>query len=127
MLIKKIGDALKKYYQTDPNAKEGQRERALKQWGNPEIKAKITGERNGMYGRHHTDEAKEKMRLARLGKSSSRRIRIPVQCIESSKIYIDACEAGKELSLNSGNILDVCRGTRKTCGGYHWKFITENN
>lgn len=123
----KISKAIKQYYDSNPDARRIQKEHAFKQWSDPEIKAKIMGENNGMYGRHHTDEAREKIRQARLGKSSSRRIREPVYCVELDSIFEDACEASKKLALHSGGILGVCRGERKTCGGYHWKFITENN
>ena len=44
--------------------------------------AKITGENNGMFGRHHTEEAKKKMREAKLITISPNRNKNPVICIE---------------------------------------------
>ncbi len=90
--------------------------------------ADVSGKNNGMYGRNHTDEAKKKISESRKGKISPRRNRNNVYCIELEKTFNDATEAARELNLNSSAILKCCRGERKTCGGYHWKFINlENN
>ena len=90
--------------------------------------ADVSGSKNGMYGRQHTEEAKQKVGLANKGKISARRNRCNVYCIELEQTFEDATAAGKILSLDSGAILKCCRGERKTCGNYHWKFINlENN
>ena len=120
----KIRDAVTKSY-TVPGRREIQRENALRQWSNPEIKAKISGKNNYMYGRHHTAEAKQKMREAKLSVSGWKRNRTPVRCVELDKIFIDATEAAKELHLDSSGILKVCRKERKTCGGYRWEFVND--
>lgn len=114
--------SLKKRYEDDPQLKEIRKQSALNQWSKPEIKAKILGENNGMYGRHHTEEAKEKMRQARLNTISEKRDKRPVLCIELNKIYENATVAMKELGFKYINILEVCYGNRKTAGGYHWQF-----
>jgi plasmid maintenance system antidote protein VapI len=31
-------------------------------------------------------------------------------------------EAAECLGLQSSNISNVCKGKRKTCGGFHWKY-----
>lgn len=123
-----LSNAIKRHYQIT-DAKETQRKNALKQWANPAIKAKIMGENNGMYGRTHTAEAREKMRQAATGRPSARRNRTKVYCVELDKIYEDAATAARELSLSSGTLLDTCKGNRKTHGGYHWQFYynSENN
>ena len=97
---------------------------ALKQWANPEIKKKIIGENNGMYGKHHSEESRRKISEHIKGRKSYRRNTTPVLCIETNKIYEDATEAGKQLNIDSSGILKVCKGVRKTANGYHWKFIT---
>lgn len=124
---KKQSESLKKAY-LNPEMHKRQSDNALRQWANPEIKAKICGANNCMYGKHHTEEAKKKISLAHIGKPCSKRNTTPVFCLELNQEYKDATDASKQLSLDSSGILKVCRGERKTCGGYHWKFLKlENN
>ena len=118
---KRMSESAKQSY--DQYLIDKRKQDALNQWSNPNIKEKIIGKNNGMYGKHHTDEAKQKMSENRKGISPVNKNTSPVFCIELNKEYKDATEAGKELSIRSGNILKVCRGVRKTCGGYNWKFI----
>ena len=90
--------------------------------------ADVNGSNNGMYGRCHSDEAKQKVSQANKGKISPRRNRFHVYCVDLDEIFDDATMAGKTLNLDSSGILKCCKGERKTCGGYHWKFINlENN
>lgn len=90
--------------------------------------ANVSGSNNGMYGRHHTEEAKKKVSNANKGRISHRRNRNNVHCIELNKVFNDATEAAKALKLDSSAILKCCRGERKTCGGCHWEFTNlENN
>lgn len=103
---------------------------ALNQWSNTEIKQKIVGENNGMYGKHHTEETRKKISEKKIGKPSTKKNTTPVFCLELNQVFKDAVTACEELGFNkssTGSILDVCRGKRKTYGGYHWKFILENN
>jgi len=122
-----ISNALKRAYAESEDLRQQSRDNALKQWANPEIKAKILGENNGMYGKHHTEETRKKMSKMKKGKPSPKQNMIPVYNIELDKAFTNATEAGKELSLHGSTILQVCYGNRKTCGGYHWKFLLENN
>ena len=88
----------------------------------------VSGKNNGMYGRRHTDEAKRKVSQANKGRISHRRNRNRVYCVELNTEFIDATDAGRMLKIDSSAILKCCRGERKTCGGYHWRFINlENN
>ena len=123
---KKISESNKKAYQNKELRKVRSND-ALKQWANPEIKEKIMGQNNGMYGKHHSEETRRKMSEKKKGKPSPKRLLIPVLCIELNKIFDCAATAAKEFNVQSGSILGVCRGDRKTCGGYHWKFLLENN
>lgn len=113
-------ESLKKAYQ-NPDLIELRKQDALKQWSNPEIIAKHMGKNNGMYGRTHTVEAREKIAQAQKGRKSPKRINIPVYCVELNRVFESAAEAKKELNINSP-ILEVCYGNRKTAGGYHWEF-----
>lgn len=46
-----------------------------------------------------------------------------VKCIELNKIYISATEAGRQLNIDPSSIRKVCKGQRKTAGGYHWEIL----
>lgn len=90
--------------------------------------ADISGEKNPMYGKHHTEESKAKIRDASIGRKSPKRNTTPVYCIELDRKFDDASTAGSELNIDSSGILKCCRGERITCGKYHWKFLNmENN
>lgn len=118
----KISKSIKESYQNS-NLREIRKNNALNQWLNPEIKEKIIGSNNGMYGRKHTEESKLKISNAKKGQRAFNRNITPVLCMELNKQFDDATTAGKELSLDSSAILKVCKGERKTCGGYHWEFL----
>lgn len=123
----KQSESLKKNY-LNPERRKIQSENAIKQWSNPETKAKIMGKNNGNYGNHLSDKAKQRIANANRGRINARRNTTPVYCVDLKLIFEDATYAGKELNLDSGAILKVCRGERKTCGGYRWKFLNlENN
>lgn len=117
----KLSNSIKESYNKE--LKQLRKEKAFQQWANPEIKAKILGSNNGMYGKRHSEESKRKMSENSKGKPSFRRNTTPVFCVELNKTFNDATDAGKEMSLDSSGILKVCQEKRKTCGGYHWKFL----
>lgn len=51
-----------------------------------------------------------------------------VQCIETGKIFESASAAARKTpKTTQSKICMVCRGQRNTCGGYHWKYIEEEN
>ena len=103
------------------------------------------GEKNGMYGKHHSKDSIENMRIkhssenlsqdtiykmsiAKKGKKRSiesikkqvETISNKVICIETSIVYNGTKEAGKLNNIDPSCISKVCRGERKTAGGYHW-------
>lgn len=45
-----------------------------------------------------------------------------VFCVELNRKFGSAMLAAKELGLAFQNISKVCKGVRRTCGGYHWQF-----
>ena len=49
----------------------------------------------------------------------------PVFCIELNRTFTGARAAARELGLNQSSISRCCKGKRKTCGGYHWRFANE--
>jgi group I intron endonuclease len=106
-----------------------------------------SGKNNGMYGKRHTKETIEKDRMAHLkenlsedtiykmsiakkGKKRDRRavekqiatISNKVICIETSITYSSIKEAGELNNIDPSCISKVCRGKRKTAGGFHWRY-----
>ncbi len=76
------------------------------------------GEKNGFYGKHHTEDTLKINREAHSKK---------VVCIETGKLYNSILDAAKENNLNSTYIGRCCNGIAFTCGGYHWKFYGKDN
>ena len=77
---KKISDAHKgKRIQLSDAARQAISQNLKDQWQNPEYRArrtaslqKQTGDKNPFYGKHHSEESKERMRAAKLGKPLSK-------------------------------------------------------
>lgn len=90
--------------------------------------------RTANLGRKHTEEAKAKMREAKLGKPLSAETRQkmkisnlgkrdkPVRCVELGRVFCSLTEAERVLGIPHENIAKVCRGKRKTAGGYRWEY-----
>lgn len=90
-------------------------------------------------GRKHTQEAKEKMRNAKLGRNLTEEHRKKigvsnkgkgrkgnsVYCVELDRTFSSALEAERETNIPNPNIIQVCLGKRKTAGGYHWQYKTK--
>lgn len=110
------------------------------------------GEKNAMYGKHHSEESIEKgrikhlrenlseetihkMSIAKKGKKRDRQsvekqidtISNKVICIEMQIIYRSTKEAGERNNLDPSAIAKVCRKERRTCGGYHWAYLKNLN
>jgi HNH endonuclease/NUMOD1 domain/NUMOD4 motif len=53
-------------------------------------------------------------------------VSLPVICLTSHdveiKVYESARKAAIDLGIDSSGITKVCKGKRKTCGGYKWKY-----
>lgn len=77
-----------------------------------------TGEKNPMYGKHHSKESKEKIRQTKQS--------LKVRCIETGDIF-DSCHLAASWAglKRDGHIPEVCKGNRKTAGGYHWEVVND--
>ena len=88
------------------------------------------GEENPNFGKHHTDEAKEKIRQARLGSKYSletikKKSKPVIQYSldgEFIKEWIGAAQVMKELGIDKSSIGRVCQGKKKTAGGFKWSY-----
>lgn len=91
----------------------------------------ISGEKNPMYGKRHSEETKEKIRQSRLGKSLSEQTRIklsqsrtgdknprcvPVYCPELDESFWGAAEAELKYGVNRNKISECINGKRKHAG-----------
>ena len=86
-----------------------------------------TGENNGFYGKHHTEETRQKMSEAKKGKyvgENSPNAKA-VYCYEKNEIRLTAKEWSEELCLYRSDIANCCKGKRKSTGGYHFRYATE--
>lgn len=77
----------------------------------PEVSRKI-GDANR--GRKHRPESIEKIRAAHPKRA--------VKNIDTGNIYNSVTEASKATGTNMSKIVDVCRGRRKTAGGFQWAY-----
>lgn len=45
-----------------------------------------------------------------------------VICVETNIVYESIHEAERKTKCGNASIVAVCKGKRKTCGGYHWRY-----
>lgn len=113
-----------------------------------ETKRKISeaqkGENNCNYGKHFCmkEEIKRKISETKKGvplsEANRQNISLAMQgsknpnckaiiCIETGEKFWGAKEAQDKLGVNKESISACCHGRNKTAGGYHWKFVEDNN
>lgn len=88
------------------------------------------GELNPNFGKHLSDEAKERLRQAHLGLKASMEARMKMSkpviqyTLEGEflKEYFSIKSAAEEVGCNSSLIMRVCQGKKKTAKGYIWKY-----
>lgn len=117
----------------------------------PNERAKVQGENNGMYGKKHTDEwRKEHSDWLKNKWATDKEYRKfwsdkmtgennyfygksfngdenghakAIRCIEEDKIYTTVKEAAEQHNISRQNISHVLNGRQKTAGGYHWEYL----
>ena len=108
---------------------------------NPRHIDPLVGDRNGMYGKHHTEETKQKISNALKGRtlSEERKQQIStfmntnhprarkVRCIETGEIYNSARKAAEAYGVGHSSISRVCNGERKSIKNLHWEWYIEND
>ena len=73
--------------------------------------ADFKGENHPMYGKRGSDSPNSRA----------------VHCIELNKTWSCIKECAEELELYASSITAVCKNKRKTTGGYHFKYVEEEN
>lgn len=91
---------------------------------NPAYGKDHSGNFNGMFGKHQSDSAKELNRKAHLGRKNANSK--PVICVETNVFYWSMGEAKRATGCDDTTITRCCRGIKKTCGGYHWRYATDD-
>jgi group I intron endonuclease len=105
--------------------------------------------RSPMFGKHHTEETKEKIRINKKGKigpnlgkhfsedtknkmskvrkgkqmGSQSPIAKPIINLDTNETFVTIKSAAKYYHINDRNICSVCQNKRKTAGGYHWSYL----
>lgn len=98
-----------------------------------------SGEKNSFYGHVYTKDEKKKKSELLINKIKEDPIlrkqlydnlykaqeakKESVMCLETKEIFESESDAGRKKDLDPSCISKCCKGKRKTCGGYHWKFI----
>ena len=89
------------------------------------------GANHYLYGKHRDEETKRKISKSRMGlftganHPNAKKI---AQCNQQGnliKIWDNIIEVENALKLNSSNICNCCRGNRKTCGGFIWRYYED--
>lgn len=100
---------------------------------NQKRSAKLSKEKNPMYGRHHTEEAKKRVSEANKGKRCGKEHHAArrVMCINTQEVFDTATEAAKAYNLKSRSSITLCcKGDTQTAGTHpvtgerlSWKYI----
>ena len=87
-----------------------------------ELKRKLsesmTGEKNPMYGKHFSEETRNRI-------SKSKNVYGILQYSKDGEFiaeYPSTQEAERQTGCSHGNICSCCKGKRKSCGGFIWKY-----
>lgn len=83
----------------------------------------ISGKNNPMYGKHHTEETRQKIREKNLGKPNPKVFKRMID-IESGEVFINLTEASKSVNRSpSTMVTQIKRGQR--CGGRLFAYYDE--
>ena len=130
-----ISLGVSKFYKEHPEECEKQREKTKKLWENEEFRKmmsnRMSGENNPNYkgrafdegnypmqGKNHSEETKQKIREARLGKNTGidNVTSKPIYCKELDRIFWGSTQVYNEFGISAPHISDCCRGKRKHAG-----------
>lgn len=87
------------------------------------------GEKNGMWGRHHSQETIQKIQQRLRGRKmpieQRRKLFRPVRCVENGLIYESESAAAEAMNCSQTNIYNaIKKGTRAR--GFHWEYANSD-
>lgn len=94
----------------------------------------MVGEKNHFHGKKHTAETRRKMsdswtderkkHLAEMSRERNMRNQaVKVKNVTTGEVFNSIKEAAEKFDLKSTNITRVCRGGRKSAGGFEWEYV----
>ena len=114
----------------DPSVRERMRESATRNWKDPEMVVKYQKCKVKWYLDHPEERRKISMRMKEyLSHPGNRKFATscsrpkPVICIETGECY--PSQKNAEETTGFYNVHKACSGRSRTCGGYHWRYLTE--
>ena len=97
------------------------------------ISKMFSGEGNPFYNKTHSEESRKKMSEARKGlkhltEEQIKRLReshhtVKVINVDTGEVFDSIKDAGLKYNIEPTHITRVCKGKRKTCGGYRWEYV----
>lgn len=93
---------------------------------------KYIGTENPFFGKKHSDETRQHLSEIRAGRTLSetwksniaKSLCKSVKNITTGKIFESIKEAGQCYNIQPTHITRVCKGKRKSAGGYRWEYVT---
>lgn len=95
-------------------------------------KGKFEGENNPFYGKKHTEETRKKMREAWTDSRKEKLVQmtktrkthtVKVRNVDTGEVFNSIKAAGEKYNIKPTHITRVCKGKRKTTGGFRWEYI----
>lgn len=82
-----------------------------------------------MYGKHNTGETKKKISEILTGRKMPMEFREklskrPIRCVETGKEYLNTVFVADAIGCTPTAVWNVLNGRSKTCGGYHWEYVS---
>ena len=84
-------------------------------------KGKLLGEKNPMYGKHHSEETKNKISGKLKGKNKGKRCK-KVICITTGEIICSITEASQKYNVDKSDLTRCCKGKKDNVKGYKFKY-----
>lgn len=90
------------------------------------------GKDNPFFGKKHTHETRKKMRNAwteerkeqlRLSVKTRKQRTVKVRNVDTGEVFESVKKAAEKYNLKDTHISRVCRGKRKTTGGFKWEYV----